>query len=114
MPYEGPPGTPGRTIGRGKIVHTITQAEPIGPNVKKLIFHYLSKDVKNFADGIRTIQDLAKDPKKFSEAQAWVENSIRSIKNIQGKNPYKDMNDEEIAGAILAKVEEKRKSVGGK
>ena len=84
-----------------------------GPNVKNLIIHRMSvlmiplgtKD--GLAAGIRSLLGQGKVPKIAREATVWVELAIQAVRDAADPNPWRDKDDETIAGEILRGVEER-------
>ncbi len=48
--------------------------------------------------------------KRARQATAWVEAAIAAVKNAPGENPYRAMSDEDVAGALLKEIENKKRS----
>ena len=86
--------------------------EFIGPNVKKLIIHKMSLDAipsgGGVVDGLKFLTDKDKIAKTLREANEWVKQAIYVVRNATEPNPFKNTSDEDIAGEILRKIEEKR------
>ena len=85
---------------------------PIGPNVKKLIIHKMSLDAipsgGGVADGLKFFMDKERISKTIREADEWVKQAICIVRVAGEPNPFKTSSDEDIAGEILRKIEEKR------
>jgi hypothetical protein len=81
----------------------------IGPNVRRLIAHKMSLDAippgGGFADAVDFLL-LGRLSQSGKTATEWVNQAIRAVKSAPD-NPYGD-DDETIAGAILARIEEKK------
>jgi len=86
----------------------------IGPNVKRLIVRKMSllaipagsgKD--SLARGLDMLTNRGKFSSVAAEASAWVQAAIATMKTAPD-NPYGD-DDEAIAGAILAGIEQREK-----
>jgi len=84
----------------------------IGTNVKKLIIHKMSLDAipsgGGVADGLKFLTDKEKISKTLREANEWAKQAILIVKKAKEPNPFKKASDEDIAGEILRKIEEKR------
>jgi hypothetical protein len=84
---------------------------PIGPNVKKLIIHKMSLDAipsgGGVADGLKFFMDKEKISKTLREANEWVKQAINMVRLAGEPNPFKNSTDEDIAGEIFRKIEEK-------
>lgn len=89
--------------------------ETIGANVKKLIIHKMSLDAIPPGGGIVNVLEFLADKERISrtirEADEWVKQVILVVRNAGEPNPFKKSSDEEIAGEILRKIEE-RKIIG--
>ena len=88
-------------------------SETIGPNVKKLIIYRISLAAipkgGGVADGIHFLADNDKIKKVTFESYDWVKSAIQVVRQAKEPNPFKDETDEEIAGEILRKIEERKK-----
>jgi hypothetical protein len=86
----------------------------LGPNVKKLIAHKVSVEAipagGGFEAGLEFLADAARVAKTFREPAAWVAQAIQMVREAPGENPWRDKDDEAIAGELLRKVEEKLKA----
>ena len=84
----------------------------IGSHIKKLIAHKMSFDAippdGGFADGVDFILDEERFKATARVATEWVQAAIRVLREAKEPNPWKDLDDEAIAGDILRRVEEKR------
>lgn len=84
---------------------------PQGKNVKKLIVRRMSVDAVPSGGGLQSAIDYLMSPSKIAEsaksATKWVFEAIDVVKTAPD-NPYGD-DDEAIAGAILARLEEKKR-----
>lgn len=87
-------------------------SETLGPNVKKLIIHKVSLDAIPKGGGIKAglefLQDKERIIKTFRESADWVKQVIQAIRQAKEPNPFKDASDEEIAGELLKKIEERQ------
>jgi len=86
--------------------------ETFGPNVKKQIIHKISIDAipkgGNVSDGIKFLTDKERISKTIREADQWVKQAIQAVRQAGKPNPFVNASDEEIAGEILRKIDEKR------
>lgn len=82
-----------------------------GPNVKKLIAHKMSIDAVPANGGFRSAIDflLDKDRIKRSarDAEEWVQASLLLIRQAAEPNPWKEADDEAIAGELLRQIDER-------
>lgn len=87
-------------------------SEILGPNIKKLIIHKISLSAippgGGFADGVKFLSDKDRIIKTMRESHSWVKQVIAAVRNAGEPNPFKNASDEDIAGEILRKIEEKR------
>lgn len=88
-----------------------TVDKQIGPNVKKLIIHKMSLIAIPVGSGDRSlelgIQAITNMKPVYQEARDWVEAAIALVR-VAPDCPY--TTDEEIAGAILQGVDNRRRS----
>ena len=88
-------------------------SEILTPNVKKLVIHKVSLDAiprgGGFADGVKFLSDKDRIIKTMRDAHDWVKQVIAAVRKAGEPNPFKNATDEDIAGEILKKIEEKRK-----
>lgn len=87
----------------------------IGPNVKKLVCMKMARDAippEKTGSGIGEAVAFLSDPKKIiagaKASQEWVAQAIAVIRTGGEPNPWKNADDEVIAGEILKRVEKKR------
>jgi hypothetical protein len=82
------------------------------PNLRRLIFHKMSLDAipkgGGVADGIKFLSDRAGMVKSLHTADEWVKAAILAVRNAGEPNPWRDKPDEDIAGELLRKIEERR------
>jgi hypothetical protein len=82
------------------------------PNVRKLIFHKMSLDAipkgGGFADGIKFLSDREGMAKSLRAADDWVKAAILAVRNAGEPNPWRDKTDEDIAGELMRKIEERK------
>ena len=88
--------------------------EIIGPNIKKLIIHKMSLDAISpgggVADGLKFLTDKDRISKTLREANEWVKQALFVVRNAMEPNPFKNSTDEDIAGEILRKIEDRNES----
>ena len=84
----------------------------ISPNVKKLIIYKMSLDAippgGGIADGLKFFTDKERISKTIRESDEWVKQALTVVRNAAEPNPFKNVSNEDIAGEILRKIEEKR------
>jgi hypothetical protein len=85
------------------------------PNIKKLIIQKVSIDAIPSGGGIKAGVDFLSDKKKmlecFKNAEVWVMGAISIIKTAPDPNEFKNLSDEEIAGVLLSKIEERKNNL---
>lgn len=79
----------------------------MGPNYKKLMIRFATKDAipqgGSVLDGVRWLeQDM---PAAMREANKTTREAVDAVRNACDPNPYRNSTDEEIARAILDKIE---------
>lgn len=94
------------------VVSDISQRK-CGENVKKLAFAKFTREVSSVVAGVHLLKSLGEPEgrKSLRECFEWVFKSIDLVKSLPGK-PYGD-DDESIARAILAKIDETNAKRGG-
>jgi hypothetical protein len=84
----------------------------IGSNVKKLMAIKTSLVAipkgGNVTDGIKFLSDKEKIIRTMQESLKWVKDSIGLIRTAGEPNPFKNADEETIAGELLRIMEEKR------
>lgn len=88
---------------------------PITPNVKRLIIHKMSVDAVPAGGGIGDALKFLTTPggigKGWKEAADWVKSAITVIRQAAEPNPWKESSDEDIAGYLLKRIEERKQAV---
>lgn len=86
----------------------------IRSNVQKLIAHKMSLDAipkgGGFADGVKFLMDKERIVASSKAASEWVQTAIHLIRTAAEPNPWKDADDEAIAGELLRQIDEKQAS----
>lgn len=86
----------------------------IGPNFKKLMILRMSNEAVPPGGGLISALSFLSSKNSMMDgiraANNWTEDSILMIRMASEPNPWKDADDEAIAGEILRRVEEKQKS----
>jgi hypothetical protein len=84
----------------------------VGPNVKRLIAAKTSKeaipDGGGFAYGIEFLKDKERFLKTVKESHDWVFLAIAAVRQAAEPNPWRNADDEAIAGEILRGIDERR------
>ena len=84
----------------------------MGPNVKKLVIYKISRDAipdgGGVAAGIGFLSDKNRVADGVRKATKWVDAAIAAVKLAAEPNPWKDADEEAIAGEILRKIEDER------
>lgn len=85
-----------------------------GANVKRLIAHKMSRDAVPEGGGMTDALAFLANPPRLcaaaKEATAWVMEAIRVVRLASEPNPWKDADDEAIAGEILRQIAERKKT----
>lgn len=81
------------------------------PNVKKLVIRKMAQDAipagGGLGDGIRFLTTPGALGKSWVEAAFWAERAFQQVREAAEPNPWKTASDEEIAGELLRKAEER-------
>lgn len=81
-------------------------------NVQRLVFHKISIDAipagGGFADGIAFFTDPDKRRRITADAQEWVTQAIKIIRDAKEPNPWSESSDEAIAGELLRRIDERK------
>ncbi len=82
------------------------------PNIKKLIIYKMSLDAipkgGGVKDGFMFLSSKELIAKSAKESSEWVKTAISVVRQAQEPNPFKNADDETIAGEILRKIEERK------
>lgn len=85
----------------------------MGPNVRRLIVHKMSQDIVpdsgGFLDAVKVLSTPGALGNHARTATEWVKTVLALVRTAPD-NPYQT--DEEIAGEILRRIEEKRRGSG--
>jgi hypothetical protein len=86
----------------------------IGPNVKRLLFTKMAKDAipdgGGLAAGVNFLSKKENISAGFKAARKWTEQVIQLVRTAAEPNPWKDASDEEIAGEVLRRLEERERA----
>lgn len=84
----------------------------MGPNIRKLIATKMATDAiprgEGFEAGIRFLSTKESIITGAKQATEWVQAAITVVRKAAEPNPFKAATDEEIAGEILRKLEERK------
>ena len=61
-----------------------------------------------FADGLAFFTDQDKRRRIMHEAEMWVAGAIQTVRTASAPNPWREADDETIAGEIMRQVEERK------
>lgn len=85
----------------------------IGPNVRKLWATKIANAAipagGGLADGVKFLSDKKALVSGAKAAADWTKNAIAAIRNAGEPNPWKDADDEAIAGEILRRLDARKK-----
>lgn len=83
-----------------------------GPNLKRLIAFKMSCDAiptgGGVADAIGFLSSVENVKEGAAKATEWVNAAIQAVRSAADPNPYKNADDETIAGVILKGIVERR------
>ena len=92
------------------------EAERLGPNVKRLIAHKMSLDAVPAGGGMDAALSFLSSKDNITEsarrAKDWVRLAIKAVRSAAEPNPWKDADDEAIAGHFLEKIAERQTANG--
>lgn len=79
-----------------------------GPNMRRLAVHRMALDAVpaggGFADAIRFMSSKDRIVSSAKAAEEWARAAVDAIRNAADPNPWRDADDEAIAGEILRGV----------
>lgn len=85
---------------------------PLGPNLKKFIFHKMSVDAipagSGFGAGVVFLITPGRMAAGFRSAAEWCDLAITAIRNAAEPNPWRDSDEEEIAAEIMRRINERK------
>jgi hypothetical protein len=83
----------------------------IGPNVRKLWATKMAKDAipagEGLNAGLRFLSSRESIAAGARAATEWTKAALEAIRQAGEPNPWKDASDEEIAGELLRRIEER-------
>ena len=84
------------------------------PNVKKLIMRKMSFDAVPSGGGVADAITFLTQPKKIAEgwrkAEEWTRAALAAVRNAADPNPWRYASDEDIAGELLRKANERERT----
>lgn len=84
-------------------------SEVIGPNVKRLIAHKMSLDVQGgFAGALQFLSNKDNITASAKKAADWVRLAIQALRQAGEPNPWKDADDDTIAGYFLSEIDKRK------
>lgn len=85
---------------------------PLGPKARKLWALKMARDAVppggGMANAIAFLTSAALGP-RAREAEAWVREALAAVRAAADPNPWREADDEAIAGELLRMIEEERK-----
>jgi hypothetical protein len=85
----------------------------MGPNAKRLMIHKMSLDAVPTGGGMKSALDFLMTPGAMATsakaATEWVSAAILAVRQATEPNPWKNSDDEKIAGELLRLIEERKK-----
>jgi hypothetical protein len=89
--------------------------DKIGPNVKRLIIHKMSVDAipagGGLESGLRFLSSKESIMNGAKSATEWVKGAIEIVRLAEEPNPFKDADNETIAGELLRQIELRKSKV---
>jgi hypothetical protein len=84
----------------------------IGPNQRKLIAHKAGQDAVPVGGGLEDALRFLTTPGAMAigwhAAAEWTESALMMIRSAAGPNPWKYAPDEDIAGELLRRLDERK------
>lgn len=81
-------------------------------NMDRLAVHKMSLDAipdgGGFIDGLYFLRDAPRLTKSAKAAKEWAVAAVLAVRQASDPNPWRESSDEEIAGEILRRVEERK------
>lgn len=94
----------------------IMERKEIGPNARRLLAHLMALEAVPKGGGIQTGLSFLSEPERLQQgirdAMAKLEEALSVVKSAPD-NPYGN-DDEAIAGAILRRIDQRKRGEGGK
>jgi len=85
--------------------------EKLSPSVRKLVIVRMSRiaipDGGGFADGLEFFTNAEKRRRIMAEAETWVASAIQLVRSAAEPNPWREADDEAIAGELLRRVDKR-------
>jgi hypothetical protein len=86
---------------------------PMGPNLKKLAIHKMSLDAIPPGGGLHAGIKFLTEPHAMTDGWhnsiEWCNLSIQAIRDAAEPNPWRESSEEEIAGELLRRIEERKR-----
>lgn len=83
-------------------------------NMQRLIARKVARDAVPPGKGIRSAIGFLRDIKRLSRdmsfARSWARSAVSAVRNAREPNPWRNATDEEIAGEILRRIDERTQS----
>lgn len=90
---------------------------PLGPNMKKFIFRKMISDAipegGGFAAGLKFLTTKGAMSAGWAQSVKWCDAAILAVRNAAEPNPWKDADEETIAGELVRKIGERDRAVRG-
>jgi len=85
----------------------------IGPNFKRLAIHKTSIEAipsgGGIADGVKFLTTPGRLAQSMRDSLKWAQDAVLAIRQAAEPNSWKNSTDEEIAGELLRKIQERKK-----
>ena len=86
-------------------------SRPLGPNMKKLIAHKMSRDAipdgGGFTEGLRFLMTPGAMSRGWKEAVEWCDAAIVAVRQAAEPNPWKNASEEDIAAELVRRIDER-------
>lgn len=87
-------------------------SRPLGPLTKKVLIHRVSVEAippgAGVGAGVLFLATPGALAKSWSSAVEWFSNAVIALRAAPGENPWREATEEEIAGEILKRIEQKK------
>jgi len=85
---------------------------PLGPNFKKFVFLKMAKDAVPDGEGLSAALTFLSKGENisvgFRSAVDWCDAAVQIVRSAGEPNPWKHSNEEEIAGELVRRIEERK------
>lgn len=86
----------------------------MGPNVKRLAILKMSRDAippgGSIADGVRFLSDKKGMVESLRKSESWALAAVEAVRQGGDPNPWRNSDDEAIAGELLRRIEARKRN----